>query len=514
MSAGLDPLVRAALLGTAQTQGEALTATPIDALTAPLAGAGRERLLLLRAGALDVYRVAGRRTDAGALNPSPCPPDPLRPCSPAMTEVLRAMLQGEQQDLLPLALAEMRGNGLVLPHELLPLALACPEDRRPFLRPLLGARGRWLAAQNPAWAWAVREGSSADDPPPADAARIWDEGDLAERRQLLRQLRRHDPARGRALLAAAWKQEKAETRRAFLAIMAIGLSADDEAFLEEALADRSAAIRGKAAELLSRLPASRLCARMLARAEQVVVADGPRFALRPPAAFDPTWEKDAVLEVTPQGGIPRALWWIDQVLAATPLAHWEAKVRAGPRGVVPAITAAIANHDVLALVLDGLTAAALRQDAHAWMGPLWDAWRRLGRPGVLTPKPLAALLGVMAPADAEARICALLRDGTLVPELMEALPRPWTDAIAAAFLKGLHDWIARLERRRAESNDPWLATLRLAATTLPSGQLTLAQALPPPPDGDNWYRDKWRTGFRDLQEAIRLRQRLAQEMQA
>ncbi len=158
MSAGLDPLVRAALLGTAQTQGEALTATPIDALTAPLAGAGRERLLLLRAGALDVYRVAGRRPDAGALNPSPCPPDPLRPCSPAMTEVLRAMLQGEQQDLLPLALAEMRGNGLVLPHELLPLALACPEDRRPFLRPLLGARGRWLAAQNPAWAWAVREG--------------------------------------------------------------------------------------------------------------------------------------------------------------------------------------------------------------------------------------------------------------------------------------------------------------------------------------------------------------------
>ena len=509
-----EDLVRAALLGTDQTRDLPAAGPPLDALVDPLA-APRERALLLRAGALAVYRLAGHRPDrAAAPALAPCPADERRPCSPAMTEVLRALLTGEQRDLLPLALAELRGRGLVLPHELLPLALACPEDQRPLLRAVLGARGRWLAAMNPAWSWALHDAAGVDGPPPADAAQRWEEGDPQQRRQVLRQLRRHDPAAARAALEAAWKQEKAEHRRAFLAVIAHGLSDADEPFLEQALSDRSAQVRGKAAELLSCLPTSRLCDRMSTRADLVVDAAPGRLALRLPAAFDPAWERDAILEVTPQGGLPRPLWWIDQILAATPLARWEARLAADPPAVVAAVVAALPNHDVRALVLDGLSAAALRQGAAAWMGPLWDAWRRLGRAGVLCPSPLAALLGAMAPADAEARICALLADGTLRPDLMEALPRPWTAAIAGAYLKGLAASIDRLERRRPETNDPWLATLRLAAVALPSSHVPEAQRLPAPPDGDSWYRDKWRQGARDLQEALRLRQRLAQEMQA
>lgn len=283
----MDPLVKSALVGTAQGGDAGPASGPTDALVeAALAGEAdaRELALLLRAGAASIYRIAGARPGGEAPTPLPCPPETLRPCSSAMTEIIRAMLSGDQRDLLPLALVEMRGNKLALPAELLPTALACPEDQRPFILPLLGSRGRWLAAHNPEWSWALRESASADDPPPADADRLFEEGDLSERRRVLRQLRRADPGRARALLEAAWKSEKAEVRRSFIAIMAIGLGEGDEPFLEAALGDRAQAVRGRAAELLAGLPASALCQRMIARADAILSLEAASVSARLKAA--------------------------------------------------------------------------------------------------------------------------------------------------------------------------------------------------------------------------------------
>ncbi|MEZ4379830.1 MAG: DUF5691 domain-containing protein [Nannocystaceae bacterium] len=525
----MDPLVKRALVGTGQAGalGSGGGLPELRALLDPLRELDAEERLLLEAGAAAVYRCAGATSDGPAPPLDRSPADGLRPCSSAMTEILREMLVGEQRDLLPLALVELRGASMSLPAELLPLALACPEDQRVMLHPVLGARGRWLATKNPAWSWALRTSLSDDDPPPENAAVIFEEGDLAARKRVFRQMRRHDPATARGWLEETWQQEKADVRRALLGLLRQGLSAADEPFLAAALEDRAVSVRGRAADLLGRLLDSALCARMTAGAL-------PLLALKPasvaaklkaaidgrealgtvsvhlPEAFDPAWAKDAVIETSP-GGVGRKAWWVTQLVAATPLRAWTERLGAAPAALV----ASLRGNDLAAPVLDGWTTAALRQGDRAWMGPLWDLWRRLGGQGVLTPRPQVTLLAAMEPADAEARVSDLLGDGTLICDLLAALPRPWPERIGAAYLDGLERWIARLDHRRPQSNDPWLDSLRIAGPALPSAHLARARALPPPLEqGSNWYSDKWKAAFRIFTEALDLRQRLAQEMRS
>src|SRR5262249_42032067 len=121
--------------------------------------------------------------------------------------------------------------------------------------PVLGARGRWLAAQNPNWNYTAVDFDEA----------LWGTGVRDQRLALLANLRRRDAARARDLLTATWEQESPKDRAHFLAALENGLSLEDEAFLESCLDDRRKEVRRAAADLLGRLPESALCQRMLER---------------------------------------------------------------------------------------------------------------------------------------------------------------------------------------------------------------------------------------------------------
>jgi len=129
-----------------------------------------EARALLEAGASAIVRLAGDLPRGPAPAAQRCPPEELRPCTATMSSILREMLLGEQGELLPLAVIELRCGGFALPAELLPVALACPKAQRELLAPVLGTRGRWLASLNPEWAWAAKGTTSADDSAPADAS--------------------------------------------------------------------------------------------------------------------------------------------------------------------------------------------------------------------------------------------------------------------------------------------------------------------------------------------------------
>ena len=123
--------------------------------------------------------------------------------------------------------------------------------------PLLGERGRWLAAQNPEWSWVTGTSGEGDN--------VWETGDRAARLAYLRKVRETQPGRARELLISTWKVEPAEDRAAFIAVLETGLSQDDEAFLEAALDDKRKEVRRKAAALLARIPGSALVTRMTER---------------------------------------------------------------------------------------------------------------------------------------------------------------------------------------------------------------------------------------------------------
>jgi hypothetical protein len=479
--------LREAILGTAHT-----AASSPDGLVSKLDGLDRERALLLSAASDALVQRAARVLPVRRSQLPVAPPESLRASSPQLTAAVRALL--EQEDaLLEETLTRMARAGVRLAPELLPLALQQESPVvRDLLRPVLGERGAWLAATEPAWAWALAAGGL-----PADFAQRWSEGDSAERRQLFALLRQLDPARGRELAAAAWKQERAEQRLAFTEAFATGLAADDQTFLQELLADRSAHVQRVAARLLWRLPGSEVAQRMLARARaHVRVASPGVWQVRLPAeSIADSWLRDGISEKPPD---PRALgprqWWLLQLVAAVPCATWSA----GSDGTPQQLAAAAARHELAAALLDGLTRAALRYDERSWFAPLWDAWAKTDLVSSVPSEPRALLSGRLTAQEIAARAPQLVADDKLRP-LLQHLPRPWPEPLALRVLAAISE--LRLAFREI---------IPVAALAIPVALLPDPQPLPHSRQVEYPLRAFVRA-LADFQEVATLRRSIAAE---
>ncbi len=327
---GWDDLVGSALLGTERRRPDGMVG---DAEEAALG--------LLDAAAEGVLRRrAGLRPGVAGPRPRTAPPD-TRPELPEAARRRLDMLLTEGgrsrhssapnlTELLPQWLAAARRHGYAAPPASLPALLDAARartDLRPDALAFAGPRALWLAALNPDWKFALRAGAggaAVSALQEAEPERLWEEGLFAERVALLTRLRRSDPAGALALLDSTWRNERAEDRLMFLDALRTGLSATDEPFLEEALADRSRNVRATAAELLSALPGSALAARMADRARSCVSLGPEGIVVEAPYACDAAMERDGVSPKPPQGVGERASWF-GQLADAAPLAMWTAR---------------------------------------------------------------------------------------------------------------------------------------------------------------------------------------------
>lgn len=309
-------VVTAALVGTRQS----LTFTPSDnqlgELLRRLDSTDAEGSLLSTAGALALYQKAGQLPvkDHQPL-PKECEPENQPCCSSRAGHQLDLMLKGEHKELLPewlaaTAKARKRVPDINLP-ELLELGRKQSHLREAIL-PVLGKRGYWLASQNPDWNYVV-----------GDVEETWQTGSRAARQLLLQKLRAEDPTQARERIAATWSKEKAEDRAAFLETCRRGLSIDDEPFLEAALEDRSKEVRRVAAELLARLPESRLCQRMIERVRPLLTlrqAGKLHIDVTLPQACDQDMNRDLIELPMSNRGEKASL--LVQMLSAIPTSSW------------------------------------------------------------------------------------------------------------------------------------------------------------------------------------------------
>ncbi|WP_185302670.1 DUF5691 domain-containing protein [Streptomyces finlayi] len=331
-----EELVTSALLGTDRrppANGSGGTGGPLAVLDAAALHTVRRRAGLLPASA--------------AERPERAPADPRPPLPAAARHRLVQLLtdrsapsggsgrRGTAPDLtelLPQWLAAANQHGFRAPAVVLPALLDAARartDLRAHVLGFAGPRGLWLARMNPEWKFALR--GAPGSPPPSvatdpEAVRcLWEEGLFAERVALLGSVRRREPAAALTLLSTTWSTERAEDRLMFLDSLRTGLSGADEAFLEQALADRSRNVRATAAELLSALPRSALAVRMAARATTCVNPDrtgeAASIAVEAPHECDASMQRDGVVPVPPSGRGERS-WWLGQLVEATPLTTW------------------------------------------------------------------------------------------------------------------------------------------------------------------------------------------------
>ena len=227
---------------------------------------GIEGQVLDLAAALFAFEQSALRTPPAASAPDqvpePCEPDPRPVCSPVAGALLHRVLD-QNKELLAEWLSGAAAKGVLAPHPLLPRLLdAAKSDRdaERHLAPVAGPRGAWLALHNKKWAYLLALGSGdVAAPDPKD----WEDGTREQRKGALRALRATDPGTARHDLEAVWKEENATTRADFLSTFFVGLSMDDEPFLESCLDDRSQQVRSEARRLLGILPHSRRAERLI-----------------------------------------------------------------------------------------------------------------------------------------------------------------------------------------------------------------------------------------------------------
>lgn len=519
--AQLDVIARAALLGTergaTRSWREGNVPTAVAPYLAQLDSGDAEGALLNAAALLGAYAAAGRLpssvADPGAPA-APAPPDasddPVAPSGPS--RLLATMLTGVHAEALPEWLALTANRGWRVPTMSLPalltLATATPALRS-SLAAVLGARGRWLAAQRDDWQWAAHD---TVRPPDGDAlATAWQTGAPEERAELLERVRRADASRGRALLESTWDEEPPTQRAALLPRLAIALALADEPFLERALDDRRQEVRRAAAVLLAGLSGSALVARMTQRARAALRYDEggllhrARLHVEPPAAHDASMARDGVEKTSPAGTGERA-WWLAQIVAAVPPAMWSTEWATEPTTLLRAAL----QTDWASSLLDGWGAAAVRFGDAAWAEALLAAPSE--RQATRLAPSRAALLAVLPPARREAIVAPALRgrafDADLV-ELVVACMHPWSESFARAVLDWLRQRAARPAATHPDVSDWQLREVlpRLALFVPPSLAATAAERWPT----DDEHGRAWERPVERFLSLLTFRNEIAEE---
>jgi hypothetical protein len=510
-----DAITTAALVGTARGAGQTVTGTAVDMLHVP--GASTERDLLLRAGALAVYRAAGYAPSAAPAALTPAPDETKPECPANVATLMESLLGARNGVLLSEALARFNQVGYRLPHLLLPLALTqAPSECRPAMALAVGERGRWLSQFNRHWAWVGETLADESDVVPPDAVTIWEEGALGQRVQVLSRLRKGDPAKAREWVYAAWKREKVDARVALLETFEVGLGAEDEEFLVLALGDKTERVREGAARLLTSLQTSALAMRMRARAEAMLTLKNGALDAKPPTAVDAEWERDGLTEKGGQGAGQRA-YWLAQVLGRVPPSHWEAQFGMAPDKLI----AATAGSKWRINILESWNEAARRFKEQAWAAPLWRLWLDL------SPKEMkqshsdrSELCGIVAPmlalADLERFALEVLadpkkHDDFALSEILEMLPRPWSAPVADAWIAGVLEFIAGMTAQ-TKLAEPWYDTLETAALAMPETHFINKVEPLDIPDSKHWQINSFRTQLEQWQTTVSLRRRIAKEL--
>ncbi len=536
-----DSVVQVALVGTSRAGSMRTEACSAAEALASGVGSDEAERLLLRAGAWAVYRLAGREAAPGGELPAPAAADPRPVCAPGAARLLEQLLGGDHADLLPEAFGRLAASGQRLPPELLPAAMDRGGEDLAALREVLGERGRWLSQFEPRWRMRFEPGPSPEESlTDADWERLqaaWEEGPPAERRSALEAARAGDPARARGWLASGWKSEKAEQRAALIQALKPGLSQEDEPFLETALDDRSENVRAEAARLLCRVCSSAFVARARTRADAIllpgaVAPGGIRGLLRtvtgvsnvalmvvPPADCPKEWQRDGIT-TRQSAGVGQKSGRIAQALMLVPPAHWEARLGADAPTLV---SAAGRSGAWAAAVVEGWSQAALLHGATHWVAPLWDWW---ARQELETPAQQwqaqsleRQLFDAMPAEERMARALSMLQEPQLAghvawPQLLAAVPAPWSSTLAGAYLAGLRRLTQQLARQPNNTHSDWLQTLPHAARCLPLESLADAAGPWEVPEGSggSWGLAAWRTAFERFSEVVDLRRRMVQEI--
>ena len=377
-----------------------------------------------------------------------------RPLLPSATAARLTALVASRSEALPEYLGAAAKTGCRAPAELLPPLFDYARGSiavRADLMKLAGPRGTWLAKQNQQWSTFTRY-AAAPDP------EAWLSDKPHERIGYLTWFRGKDPASARELVEQVWTQSgqsglsagglSAETRAAYVEALGVGLGPEDEPFLESALDDKSRQVRAEAVRLLATLPSSRFAERMVARlhARVTVVTKNAEVLVTLKDKPDEAAEdeaRDGIGEGWVQTEDERRLarmqpsYWLEDLIASTPLSAWEQYCELTPAELMRATAA---NRWEANACHRGWRSATLRQKDTRWAEAFCAVNASNDMLELLSDEAAERwCLSVVASHRSQYSIHS-------APSILSRLGRPWPDAVCQALLDAIPAYLPNATR--------------------------------------------------------------------
>jgi hypothetical protein len=328
--------------------------------------------LLRIAAANYLWQLSGTRARSEPVPPLDAAPElEAKLVSEAAAWRMCRMLNGEHRELLAEWFSLAARADRVLAPQWVPVVMdVVKQPELASVIPVLGRRAAWLAARNPEWKLRDSTASPSEE--------RWSNGTLDERLAELAALRALDPAAARGWVEKTRGVDPPDAREAFVRVLMIGVSADDEPFLETALDDKRKAVRAAAAGCLARLPQSAYVRRSLERLEPLMVLDPVRSGLigklkkrrlqvQLPVTLDKATLRDG-LDASPPASrkIGERAWWLVQMVSIAPPSHWTQRFTCDVETFIEAVEDTEYGSDLMS----ALTEAAIRHVDDVWLAAL------------------------------------------------------------------------------------------------------------------------------------------------
>lgn len=318
------------------------------------------RSILLNSASQAIYSEIGKSLATLELNQddwSASQTEDLQPCPDGLVSVLKDSLDGRFAETMAEILSLIAQHKWRVPTHLLPALL----DRasklyalRPYVMPVLGNTGRWLAAQQESWFFASQDLLSWEG-----LQREWASKHSYTRQGILWQARQQEPNLALSLVQSTWASEQNAASNWIIRSFANNLSLADEAFLESALDNRNIIVRRKAAELLSHLAESKLVTRLSFVADELIQDD---FSVDLPDELEPAWIRDGMILRNWKDTQKVKNAQVSDLVAAIPLDYWEERWQLTAEDIFERIEVSDYNEGFL----KGFALAAERQVNTDW----------------------------------------------------------------------------------------------------------------------------------------------------
>jgi len=299
----------------------------VQSILADKYGNDKEVLYLQQASLLMNYKQCGLTLlQKEEIGTSMAQPEEKPYCSAVAAQVLKEVLNAEAPLLLDNWLRRCVENEQIFPPVFIPVLFSKARQEK-YLQGLVircsGKRGEWMCGLNENWNF--YRGENVEE--------TWQTGTPEQRRAVLNETRKMDPALGLSRLEQTWATEDAAGKLGFLEVLKTGLNEADIPFLESLQSEKSKKVKEEAINLLKQIPGSsliRLYQQVLEEAVQVKkerslmgLSSKTVLQFKLPSYIPEAVFQSGIEKMSSQKNISDDRYIIYQLISYTPPVFWE-----------------------------------------------------------------------------------------------------------------------------------------------------------------------------------------------